>query len=131
MTPMQKRLAIADTGFVALWLLMNFFWMWSAYRIAIPLALPCGMFAGATLLFTERTTAATSASWSNVAWFLKDYYWMLENSGRLPSGLHFGTFFFAATLACAIIALVAGGAAGTFGEAVARIKRMHMLIRRT
>lgn len=127
MTTQQKRLAIAEALFVALWLMMNFFWMWSLYSVSNPLAVPTAIAAVAAVWFTERTVTAICITGSNVGWFLKDAVWMLENAGRMPSGLWWGTFFFAFTLLCIVVALVTGGFSGTLYAVTERLRRISLL----
>jgi len=127
MTPQQRRLAIAEALFIGLWLVMNFFWMWSAYRVSAQLAVPALIASAATIWFTERTATSLCITGSNVGWFLKDTVWMLENAGRMPSGLWWGTFFFAVTLLCIVVALITGGFSGTLHAVVERLRRISLL----
>lgn len=130
MTKEQLRLAVADTAFVASWLLMNFFWMWERYDIGIALAIPTAMTASAAVYYTERSAVPLFITGSNAGWFLKDFFWMMENSGQMPDGVIWGTTCFVLTLACIVAALAIGAGAGTVTSVMERLKRIRLLILR-
>lgn len=130
MTKEQLRLAIADTAFVALWLLMNFFWMWEWYDIAITTATPAAIAAAAAFRYTEPKAVPLLITGSNIGWYLKDFFWMMENSGKLPSGVLWGSAFFALTMGCVIAALVIGAGTGTLASVMERMKRIRLLVLR-